>query len=66
MKASELRELSHEELDQRLRDLKEEYFNLRTEKALGRLGQPHRFRPLKQDIARVLTILNEKKRKGAQ
>ena len=65
MKGSELKELSQDELTQKLRDLKEEYLNLRTERALGRLGQPHRFRLVKRDIARVMTILREKIAKGS-
>ena len=65
MKGIELKELSQDELTQKLRDLKEEYLNLRTERALGRLGQPHRFRLVKRDIARVMTILREKIAKGS-
>ena len=64
MKANELRELSLDELAQKLRDLKEEHLSLRTERALGRLGQPHRFRILKRDIARVMTILREKSKRS--
>jgi large subunit ribosomal protein L29 len=60
MKASELRDLTDEELTLRLRELKEELLNLRTERALGRLGQPHRFRLVKRDIARISTIIREK------
>ncbi|RKY97383.1 MAG: 50S ribosomal protein L29 [Candidatus Hydrothermota bacterium] len=60
MKARELRELSNEELLQRLNELKEELFQLRIDKALNRLGQPHRFKLVKREIARVLTILRER------
>jgi len=60
MKARELREMSKDELLARLNELKEELFNLRTDKAMGRLGQPHRFKLVRREIARVLTILKEK------
>jgi large subunit ribosomal protein L29 len=60
MKARELRELSDEELRTRLNELKEELFNLRVDKAMGRLGQPHRFKLVKREIARILTILRER------
>jgi len=64
MKARELREMTDEELRARLNELKEELFNLRTEKTLGRLGQPHRFKETRREIARILTILNERNRSG--
>jgi len=60
MKARELREMTKDELLARLNELKEELFNLRTDKAMGRLGQPHRFKLVRREIARVLTILKEK------
>ena len=60
MKAKELRELPDEELRLRLRELKDQLFDLRTQKALGRLGQPHRFKEVKREIARILTILRER------
>jgi large subunit ribosomal protein L29 len=60
MKASELREMTDEELKARLNELKEELFNLRTGKAMGRLGEPHKFKLVKREIARILTILRER------
>jgi len=62
MKASELRELTVEELRDELHRLKEELFQLRLDKARGSLGQPHRFKQVRRDIARVLTVLREKER----
>jgi len=59
MKAKDLRELSREELIAKLNELKEELFNLRMLKSVGRLEQPHRFKQIKKDIARILTILRE-------
>ncbi|MDI6851525.1 MAG: 50S ribosomal protein L29 [bacterium] len=61
MKAKELRELSLDELNKKLKELKEELFTLRMDKALHRLNQPHRFKQLKREIARVLTVMNEKR-----
>jgi len=60
MKARELREMSDEELQLRLNELKEEIFNLRVDKAMGKLGQPHRFKMAKREIARILVILRER------
>ncbi len=66
MKASELRELTVEELKDELHRLKEELFQLRLEKARGSLSQPHRFRLIRRDIARILTILREKESHGTE
>ncbi len=61
MKPYELRELSNEELKSKLKSLKEELFTLRMEKAMAKLSQPHRFREIKKDIARINTILRERR-----
>ena len=55
MKASELRELSGEQLDDRLRELREELFNLRFQYATRQLTNTARIREVRRDIARVLT-----------
>ncbi|ADU52365.1 ribosomal protein L29 [Thermaerobacter marianensis DSM 12885] len=60
MKARELRELSDEELAKKLRDLKEELFNLRFQAATGQLDNPMRLRQVRRDIARVQTIQRER------
>jgi len=59
-RASALRELSDEELNRKLRELKEELFNLRFQKAAGQLENPARIRQVRRDIARILTILRER------
>ena len=59
MQASELRELSLEELQAKLADLKEEYFNLKFQHATGQLENPMRLPQTKKDIARVRTVLRE-------
>ena len=60
MKASELRELSVEELQTKLTELKEELFNLRFQLEIRQLDNPHRITDVKHDIARVMTVLREK------
>jgi large subunit ribosomal protein L29 len=60
LKANELRELTVEELNGKLNDLKEEFFNLRFQKATGQLGNPLSIREIKKDIARVKTVLRER------
>ena len=59
MKASQLRELSAEELKEKLRSLKEELFNLRFQLAINQLENPMRISAVKKDIARVQTVLTE-------
>ena len=60
MKATEIRELSVEQLENKLKELKEELFNLRFQLAINQLDNPHRITVVKRDIARVMTVLNEK------
>ena len=63
MKIQELRVLSKEELLQKEKGLKEELFKLNLQRYGGRVEKPHMFSLLKRDIARLKTILNEKKEK---
>ena len=58
MKASELRNLSAEELTAKLKELKAELFNLRFQHAINQLDNPTRIMAVKNDIARVLTTLS--------
>ncbi|MFC7341711.1 50S ribosomal protein L29 [Saccharopolyspora griseoalba] len=58
--ASELRELNNEELVQRLKEAKEELFNLRFQMATGQLQNNRRLRTVRQDIARIYTIMRER------
>ena len=60
MKASEIRELTAEELSAKLKELKTELFNLRFQHAINQLENPHQIAEVKHDIARVMTVLNEK------
>ena len=60
MKANEIREMTGEELQKKLGELKEELFNLRFQHAINQLDNPHRISDVKRDIARVMTVLHEK------
>ena len=59
MTAKELRELTEEELQLKLKDLKEELFNLRFQLAINQLENPMRITAVKRDIARVSTVMRE-------
>ena len=61
MKASELRELSLEELGHTLTNLTQELFNLRFQHATDQLENPMRLQQTKRDIARIKTVLRERK-----
>ncbi len=64
MKASELREKTIPELQQELLDCLREQFNLRMQKGTGQLSQTHKLGAVRRDIARIYTVINEKKRAG--
>lgn len=64
MKASELRSMTSQELNEKLKDLKQELFNLRFKHAVNQLDNPHKIADVKHDIARVLTVLQEKASEG--
>jgi large subunit ribosomal protein L29 len=59
LKARELREYSYEELLQRLKEAKEELFNLRFQAATGQLDNTSRIVETKRDIARICTVIKE-------
>ena len=59
MTAKELRDLTPSELELKLKDLKEELFNLRFQLAINQLENPMRITAVKRDIARVSTIMRE-------
>jgi len=64
-RARNIRELTPKEREARLRELKEEYFKLRIAKQLGQVEQLHRFKEIRREIARVMTIMREEKAKEA-
>ncbi|MBQ8393910.1 MAG: 50S ribosomal protein L29 [Clostridia bacterium] len=60
MNTKDIRKMSVEDLNKKLKDLKEELFNLRFQNTINQLDNPHKIADVKKDIARVKTILNEK------
>jgi len=66
MKANRFREMSQDELNQNLAELKSELFNLRFQLATGQLENPMRIREVKKNIARVKTILRERELKALE
>lgn len=65
MKATELRTMSVDALEAKLKELKVELFNLRFQHAINQLDNPHKIGEVKHDIARVLTVLQEMKKEEA-
>ena len=60
MKPTEIRAMTNEQLDAKLKELKGELFNLRFQHAVNQLDNPHRISDVKKDIARVMTVIREK------
>lgn len=60
MEAKELRDKSEVELKAELQDLLREQFNLRMQKGTGQLSNSARMKSVRRDVARVMTIMNEK------
>ena len=60
MKANELREKSVEDLNQQLIELRKEQLSLRLQAATGQLGETHKVRQVRRDVARVKTVLAQK------
>ena len=60
MKTNEIRQMSSQDLEKKLKELKQELFNLRFQHAINQLDNPHKIADVKKDIARVKTLLNEK------
>ena len=60
MKANEIREMSLEELNTKLNDLKKDLFNLRFQNATNQLENPKQITEVRRDIARVKTVITEK------
>jgi large subunit ribosomal protein L29 len=65
VKAEKIREMGSDELAAKQKELSEQLFRLRFQKALGQLDNPLRLREVRRDIARVQTILREKQAAGA-
>ena len=59
MKASDIRALSRDEMNQKLTDLQHELFNLRFQHEIGQLENSSKLKQTKKDIARIQTVLSE-------
>lgn len=60
MKVKEIRELTTEEINKKIKESKEELFNLRFQQATGNLEKPSRIRDLRHTVARMKTVLRER------
>ena len=60
MKVNDLKEMTMEELDQQLQDIKKEQFNLKVQQVSGQLENPARITELRRTVARIKTIQNQK------
>ena len=65
LKASQLRELTREELSEKENELAQQLFTLRLQKVSGQIDNPARVRQVRREMARVLTVLREKELSAA-
>ncbi len=65
MKAEDLRAKTADELNETLLSLKKEHFNLRFQRSSGQLEDTSQFRRLRRDIARIRTIISDRRRSAA-
>jgi large subunit ribosomal protein L29 len=61
MKAVELRDLTREELGSKERDLVDQLFRMRIQKSMGQLEAPDKMRTVRRDLARVKTVLRQRR-----
>ena len=61
MKVTEIRDLAVDELEQRAKEMDDQLFRLRIQKSMGQLEAAHKLKALRRDLARVKTVLREKK-----
>ena len=66
MKAKEIRDRTDDELRKSLEDLEEQLFKLRFQKSTGQIENPTKIRQVRKDIARVLTVMSERRATGSQ
>ncbi|WP_143529249.1 50S ribosomal protein L29 [Rubrobacter xylanophilus] len=66
MKTRELRELDVEEIERRLAETRRELFNLRFQHATGQLENTGQLREVRRNIARLLTVLNQKRQESSR
>ncbi len=61
MKAAELRDLAADELGAKERELTDQIFRMRIQKSMGQLESPEKIRTVRRDLARVKTVLRQKR-----
>jgi large subunit ribosomal protein L29 len=61
MKAAELRDLGADQLGVRERDLTDQLFRMRIQKSMGQLEAPEKMRVVRRDLARIKTVLRQKR-----
>jgi large subunit ribosomal protein L29 len=61
MKAAELRDLGADELGIKERDLTDQLFRMRIQQSMGQLESPNKIRTVRRDLARVKTVLRQKR-----
>lgn len=61
MKLEELNDLTVEDLLEKEKNMRKELFNLRFQSAVGHIENPNRFKEVRRDIARLLTVMKTKK-----
>ncbi len=66
MKTKDIRALAAEELKAKEKTLKKELFDLKYQRKIGRVEKPSRFRVIRRDIAKILTVINEREKDGSK
>ena len=66
MNATEMRELTVDDLQARVKDLDDQIFRLRIQKSMGQLEAPGKVREVRRDLARLKTIIREKELQAAK
>jgi large subunit ribosomal protein L29 len=66
MKIKDIRGMSSDDLKNKEKSLKKELFDLKFQRKVGRVEKPARFRVIRRDIAKILTILNEREKDGTK
>ena len=61
MKVTEVRDLTIDELQQRARDMDDQLFRLRIQKSMGQLEAPEKIKTVRRDLARIKTVLRQKR-----
>ncbi len=64
MKTKEFKNLTDEDLQAKEKEIKKQLFELESQRHMGRVEKPANFRNLRRDVARILTLLNERKNNG--